>query len=68
MLTKRSNHRITGDALTVILIIPLLVCIIGMLVYALSANPKVCEMGRIAFGCGLLVTLFAFATNGVKLL
>ena len=35
----------------------LLVCIIGLLVYVLSGNPKVGELGRIAFGFGLLVFL-----------
>lgn len=35
----------------------LLVCIVGLLVYVLSANPKVSEMGRIAFAMGLLVFL-----------
>ncbi len=29
------------------------VCVLGALVWALSANPKVMEMGRIAFFCGL---------------
>lgn len=35
----------------------LLVCIIGLLVYVLSGNPKVSEMGRIAFAMGLLAFL-----------
>jgi Na+/phosphate symporter len=37
--------------------LPLLVCIIGLLVYALSTNPKAQELGRIAFAFGLLVSL-----------
>jgi len=41
-----------------IVLLSLLVCIGGALVYALAANPKVGEMGRIAFGFGLLVFLF----------
>jgi len=44
-----------------ILAIPVLVAIVGMLVYALASNGKVAEMGRIAFGCGLLVTLLTLA-------
>lgn len=35
----------------------LLVCIIGLLVYILAANPKVQELGRIAYGAGLLAFL-----------
>lgn len=35
----------------------LLVCIIGLLVYVLAGNPKVSELGRIAFGMGLLAFL-----------
>lgn len=41
--------------------IPLLVCIIGLIVYALSNNGKVQQLALYAFGCGLLVTLFNFA-------
>lgn len=51
-----------------IAIVPLVVAIIGLLVYALSANPKVAELGRLAFACGLLVTLFAMAGHTVRLL
>jgi len=54
--------------MSAILILPLLVCILGMLIYALAANAKVAELGRLAFGCGLLVTLFAFAGHAVRLL
>lgn len=39
----------------------LLVCIIGLLVWVLSANPKVSEAGRLAYFAGLL----AFLINGV---
>jgi hypothetical protein len=41
-----------------IIYISLLVALIGCLAYALSANPKVAELGRIAFFSGLLVFLF----------
>jgi hypothetical protein len=34
-----------------------LVCLIGALVYGLSSNAKVVELGRLAFACGLLATL-----------
>lgn len=49
------------------LIAPLLICVIGLLVYALSANPKVAELGRIAFAFGLLVTLWQYAGHAVVL-
>lgn len=35
----------------------LLVAVVGVLIYALSGNPKVAEMGRIAFAMGLLAFL-----------
>jgi Na+/phosphate symporter len=37
--------------------LPLLICLIGALVYALSSNAKVAELGRIAFFAGLLAFL-----------
>ena len=42
-----------------IVLLPLLVAIVGVLMYALSANPKVAEMGRIMFFAGLLAFLLA---------
>lgn len=50
-----------------IAIVPLLVCIVGLLAYTLSANAKVAELGRIAYACGLLVTVFVMAEHLVKL-
>lgn len=35
----------------------LLICIIGAFMYALAANPKLQELGRIMFGVGLLCFL-----------
>jgi hypothetical protein len=49
------------------IVIPLLVCILGMLVYALAASPKVAELGRLAYAAGLLVTLFAFSGHVFRL-
>ncbi len=40
--------------------LPAIVAVLGALVYGLSANPKVAELGRLAFGCGLLAFLIAF--------
>ena len=40
-----------------VIYLSLLVCVIGALVYALSANPKMCELGRLSFWVGLLAFL-----------
>ena len=40
-----------------IIYLSLLVCLIGLLAYALSANPKVAELGRLSFWVGLLAFL-----------
>ena len=39
----------------------LLVAVLGLLLYVLSANPKLQEIGRIAWGCGLLAFLLQAA-------
>jgi Na+/phosphate symporter len=41
----------------VIVYLSLLVAIIGVLMYALAANPKLQEIGRLAFFAGLFVFL-----------
>lgn len=46
----------------------LLVALIGVLMYALAANPKLVEIGRIAFFCGLLVFLLCFCEHGDKMI
>jgi len=46
---------------------PILVCLIGLLVYVLATNAKVVECGRAAFWCGLLVTLLVFSTHTVAI-
>jgi len=40
-----------------IIYLSVLVAVVGVLMYALSANPKLQEIGRLAFGCGLLAFL-----------
>ena len=37
---------------------PLLIAVAGALLYALAANPKLAELGRIMFFCGLLWTVY----------
>lgn len=41
-----------------IIFMPLLVCIVGLLVYILSTQGKVAEVGRLMFLAGLLAFLF----------
>lgn len=40
-----------------IIYLSLLVCIVGLLMYALCVNPKLAEIGRLAYACGLLAFL-----------
>lgn len=42
-----------------VILLPVVVCVVGLLMFMLSANPKVAEVGKIMFGVGLLVTLWA---------
>lgn len=46
-------------------ILAVIVGVLGALVYALSANPKLQEIGRIMFFCGLFVALWLF--GGMKI-
>ena len=50
------------------LLISLLICIIGLLVYALASNPKLVRIGEICFAAGLLVTLLTIGTELVRFL
>ena len=42
-----------------IVYLSLLVALIGILMYALCTNPKLAEIGRLMFVCGLLAFLFS---------
>lgn len=44
-----------------IAIIPFIVAIIGVLMYALCANPKLQEIGRIMFFCGMFIITWVLA-------
>lgn len=46
----------------------LLIAVIGALVYALSANPKLQELGRISFFAGLLAFLLHFGPEALRVL
>ena len=45
--------------------IALLVCVVGLLVFALSANAKVAELGKLGFFAGLLAFLLMGAHSGL---
>jgi len=57
----------TVSAMILISSLPLLLALVGVLLYALSSNPKVTEIGRLMFACGLLVSLYAVAGHTAKL-
>ncbi len=50
-----------------IAIFPLVLAIVGALVYALSTNAKAAELGRLAYACGMLALAFALAAHVVRL-
>jgi len=50
--------------MTITAIIPVIVCLIGMLVFLLTSGDAK-ELGRGAYWCGLLVSLFVFAGRTV---
>lgn len=52
--------------MSIILLVPLLVCLLGVLVYALASNPKLVEIGRLAYFAGLLVTLLVTAQHLIR--
>lgn len=47
--------------------IPVVAIIAGALVYALAVNPKVAELGRLTFSCGMLVWLLQVAGYSLRL-
>ncbi len=51
----------------VIAYLPLLVCVVGALVYGLASNPKAQELGRLAYACGLVAFCFALASHVVRI-
>lgn len=49
-------------------LIPVLMILVGALVYALASNPKLGELGRIVFAAGAFALAFAYAGKLVTLL
>lgn len=50
-----------------IAVVPLVVAVVGALVYALSASTKTAELGRLAFGAGLLALVLALAHVTIRI-
>lgn len=53
--------------MTLTLIVPAFVALIGLLLHFFSTNGKLAEVGRILLFCGVLVTLFVFSDQNVRL-
>lgn len=51
----------------IIILVPVLVAVLGCLVYALSSNAKVAELGRLLFFCGALVSTSVAASHTWKI-
>ncbi len=51
----------------VVIVTPLLVAIVGLLIYALSSSAKLAEIGRLMFFAGLLTALFVFGQGHIHL-
>ena len=49
-----------------IIVFPLLIALIGLLMYALCVQPKLQEIGRIMFFCGLLVALMGSGSASLE--
>ena len=51
----------------IVAIVPLIVCIIGLLLYVFPGNAERKETGRLMFACGLLVTLFVMGAKTISI-
>ena len=49
-----------------IAIVPVIVAIVGALIYSLSAHPKVSEIGRLCFLAGMIGFCVAYASHTVR--
>ena len=50
-----------------IAIFPILLIVVGALVYGLASNGKASMLGLVTFGCGMLALAFALAAHVVHL-
>lgn len=51
-----------------IIYLSLLVALVGVLMWAFASNPKLNEMGKIMFFCGLLAFLIGLPTHPIGIL
>lgn len=51
----------------VIALVPVAFVVAGLLMYALASNPKVSEMGRLAFFCGLFWMTYTLMGHALHL-
>lgn len=51
-----------------IALVPVLMIVVGALMYALCVNPKLAEIGRLTLAAGLFAVAFAYAGKLVTLL
>lgn len=51
----------------IIAYLPILFALLGLLMYILASNPKVVEIGRVTFMCGLFVSLWPLMSKVLKL-
>jgi hypothetical protein len=49
------------------LLLPALVMLVGLLLYAFAQNPKLVEVGRLAFFCGLFVLTLALGSKSIRI-
>lgn len=49
------------------MLIPVLLIVVGVLIYALATNPKVAEIGRLTFFAGMLSLALFFSQRLVHL-
>ena len=49
------------------ILLPALVAVLGLLLYVIASNPKVCEIGRITFLAGIFVTTYVLSGHAVHI-
>jgi len=49
------------------IVLPLLIAVIGLLMYILASNPKVAELGRLMFWTGLLAFLLGGGASALHI-
>ncbi len=50
-----------------IALVPLFVAIVGLLMFILASNPKVSEIGKMMFFCGLMALMFSSARESIRI-